>query len=51
MEYGDREGAYYSGGGVFFRVGRKLLSEAKIDGSHGVESWVRAPYSREDLYH
>ena len=51
MEDGDREGAYYSGGSIFFRVGRKLLSQAKIDGAHGVESWVWFPHVRKDLSH
>ena len=33
------------------RVGCKLSSQAKVDGSHTVESWVRGPYGREDLSH
>ena len=38
-------------GGVFFRVGRKLLSQAKIDGAHGVESCVWGPHGHEYLSH
>ena len=51
MEDGDREGADSSGGKIFFRVGRKLLSQAKFDGVHSVESWDRGPHGREDLSH
>ena len=51
MEDGDREGAYSSGGRIFFRVGRKLLPQAKTDGSHGVESWVWGPQGLKVLYH
>ena len=51
MEYGDGEGAYSSGGRIFLRVGRKLLSQAKVDCSHTVESWVRGPHGRKDLSH
>ena len=50
MEDGDREGAYYSGGILFF-VGLKLSSQAKINGAHGVESWVWTPHGRKDLSH
>ena len=51
MKYGDRKGAYSPGGRIFFHVGRKLLSQAKIDGAHGVESWVWFPHGRKDLSH
>ena len=51
MEDGDREGLYYSGGMNLFRVGRKLSSQTKIYGVHGVESWVWAPHGRKDLSH
>ena len=39
------------GRGVFFCVGCKLSSQAKINGAHGVESWVWGPHSRKDLSH
>ena len=45
------EGAYSSGGRIFLRVGCKLLSQAKFDGAHTVEFWVRGPHGREDLPH
>ena len=32
-------------------VGCKLLSQAKVDGAHTVESWVRGPHGRKDLSH
>ena len=51
MEDGDEEGADSSGGRISFRVGCKLSSQAKVDGSHFVESWVRGPHGREDLSH
>ena len=51
MEDGDGEGAYSSGGRIFLRVGFKLSSQAKVDGAHTVESWVRGPHGREDLSH
>ena len=51
MEDGYREGAYYSGGRIFFRVSRKLPSQAKTDGAHGVESWVWVPHGHKDLSH
>ena len=51
MEDGDRERAHYSGGRILFCVGRKLSSQTKIDGAHGVESWVWGPHGREDMYH
>ena len=51
MEYGNREGEDSSGSRIFFRVGRKLLSQAKVDGAHVVESWVRGPYVRKYLSH
>ena len=51
MEDGDEEGADSSGGSIFFRVGCKLSSQAKVDGAHTVESWVRGPHGREDLSH
>ena len=51
MEDGDGEGAYSSGGRIFLRIGCKLSSQAKVDGSHTVESWVRGPHGREDLSH
>ena len=28
-----------------------MSSQAKVDGSHTVESWVRVPHGREDLSH
>ena len=49
MKDGDREGAYYSGGRIFFRVGLKLSSQAKIDGAHGVESWKDLSHG-EDVF-
>ena len=51
MEDGDGEGAYSFGGRIFFRVGCKLSSQAKVDGAYTVDSWVRGPHGREDLYH
>ena len=51
MEDGDGEGAYSSGGRIFFRVGCKLSSQAKVDGAHIFESWVRGPHGREDMSH
>ena len=51
MEDGDGEGADSSGGRIFFLVCRKLLSQAKVDGAHTVESWVRGPHARKDLSH
>ena len=39
------------GGRVFFCVGRKLSPKAKINGAHGVESWVWAPHGRKYLSH
>ena len=51
MEDGGGEGADFSGGRIFFRVGHKLLSQAKVDGAHAVESRVRGPHGREDLSH
>ena len=45
------EGADSSGGRIFFRVGCKLSPQAKFDGAHAVESWVRGPHRREDLSH
>ena len=51
MEYGDREEVYSSGGRIFLRVGCKLSSQAKVDGAHTVESWVRGPHGRKDLSH
>ena len=41
----------YSGVRIFFCVGRKLSSQAKVDGAHAVESRVRGPHGREDLSH
>ena len=38
-------------GRIFFHVCRKLSSQAKIDGAHGVEPWVWAPHGRKDLSH
>ena len=40
-----------TGGRIFFCVGCKLLSQAKIDGSHGVESWVWGPHGCKDMSH
>ena len=51
MEDGDGEGAEYSRGRIFFRVGRKLSSQPKVYGTHTVESWVRGPHGRKDLSH
>ena len=51
MEDGDGEREDSSGDRIFFRVGRKLSSQAKFDGAHAVESWVRGPHGREDLPH
>ena len=49
MEDGDGEGAYSSGGRIVFHLGFKLSSQAKVNGAHTVESWVRGPHGREDL--
>ena len=49
MEDGDGDGAYYFGGKIFLRVGCKLLSQAKVDAAHTVESWVRGPHGHEDM--
>ena len=43
------QGEDYSGGRILFRVGRKLLSQAKVNGAHAVESWVRGPHGCEDM--
>ena len=51
VEDGDGKGAYSSGGRIFLRVGGKFSSQAKVDCSHAVESWVRGPHGREDLSH
>ena len=51
MEDGYRAGAHSSGGRIFFRVGCKLFPQAKIDGAHGVESWVWAPHGSKYLSH
>ena len=51
MEDGEGEWADFSGGRIFFRVGLKLSSQAKVDGAHAVESRVRPPHGREDLSH
>ena len=48
---GDREGADSSGGRIFFRIGLKLSSQAKVDGAHAVESRFRGPHGREDMSH
>ena len=49
MDDGDRERAHFSRGKIFFRVCLKLSSQAKIDGAHGVESWVWGPHGHKDL--
>ena len=49
MEDGYGEGVYSSGGSIFFCLGRKLSSQAKIYGAHSVESWVWGPHGRKDL--
>ena len=51
MEDGDGERADSSGVRIFFCVGRKLLSQAKVDVAHAVESRVRGPHGSEDLSH
>ena len=51
MEDGDGEGSYSSRVRILLRVCCKLLSQAKVDGAHAVESWVRGPHGREDLSH
>ena len=51
MKDGDGEGAYSFEGRIFLRIGHKLLSKAKFDCAHAVESWVRGPHGREDLSH
>ena len=51
MEDGDGEGVDYYGSRIFFHIGRKMLSSAKVDGAHVVESWVRGPHGRKDLSH
>ena len=38
-------------GGIFFHVGRKLSYQAKVDGTHGVESWVWVPHCPKYLFH
>ena len=49
MEDGDGEGADSSGGRIFFRVGRKLLSQAKINGAHIFESCVSPSHGRKHM--
>ena len=51
MEDGYREGANSSGGRIFFLVCHMLSSQAKVDFSHVVESWVRGPHGHKDLSH
>ena len=51
MEDGDGEGSESSRGRISFCVGRKLSSQAKVDGAHAVDSWVKGPHGREDLSH
>ena len=51
MEDGDGEGADSSGGSILFLVSCKLSSQAKVDGDHAVESWVRSLHVRKDLSH
>ena len=51
MEDGDREGADSSGDEILFLVYRKLLSHAKVDCAHVIQSWVRDPHIRKDLPH
>ena len=51
MEDGDGEGVDSSGGRIFFLICRKILSKAKVDCAHVVESWVRGPHGRKDLSH
>ena len=51
MEDKDGEGAESSGGRIFFRVGCKLLSQAKVDGANAIVSWVRSPHGHEDMSH
>ena len=38
-------------GGVFLCIGRKLSSQAKVIGAHGVDSWVSVPHGRKYLSH
>ena len=38
-------------GGVFFCVGCKLSSQAKVDFAHCIESWNKFPHGRKDMYH
>ena len=51
VEDGHGEGANSSRGRIFFRVGRKLSSQAKFDVAHAVESRVRGTHGRKDLSH
>ena len=51
MEDGDGEGEESSGGRIFFLVGSKLSSQAKVYFPHVVESWVRGPHGRKDMSH
>ena len=51
MKVVDGEGAYSIRGRILPCVGRKLSSQAKVDGAHVVESWVRGSHSRKDLPH
>ena len=51
MEDGEGEGSYSSREMIFFHVGHKLSFQAKVDGAHTVESWVRGPHGREYLSH
>ena len=51
MKDGDGEGAYSFGRRIFLCVGCKLLSKAKVDGAHTVESWVRGSHGRKYLSH
>ena len=51
MEDGDGEGVDSSEGRIFFLICYKILSQAKVDCSHVVESWVRGPLGRKYLSH
>ena len=51
VEGGDGEGADSSRGRIFFRVGFKLSSQAKVDGAHDIESWDRGPHGHKDMSH
>ena len=51
VEDGDLVGVDSRGGGVFMSIGRKLLSQPKVEAYHGVESWIFGPHCRKYFPH